>query len=104
MAFLPTFFILYLFWIVMSGRFDLFHLTLGVISCAIVSHISHDWLIKDTGICRGYHHRRLAPLCDWGNTGLGSPPNSGQHPRIAKRYRKDYRRYIGTQYGDIGVG
>jgi len=47
MAFLLTFIILFLFWIVMSGRFDLFHLTLGVISCAIVSHISHDLLFKD---------------------------------------------------------
>ena len=47
MAFLLTFFILFLFWIVMSGRFDLLHLTLGVISCAIVSHISHDLFFKD---------------------------------------------------------
>ena len=47
MAFLMTFVILFLFWIVMSGRFDLFHLSLGIISSAIVSYISHDLLLKD---------------------------------------------------------
>ena len=47
MAFLLSFIILFLFWVVMSGRFDLFHLTLGIISCAIVSYISHDLLFKD---------------------------------------------------------
>jgi len=47
MAFLLSFIILFLFWIVMSGRFDLFHLALGIISCAIVSYISHDLLFKD---------------------------------------------------------
>jgi len=31
----------------MSGRFDYFHLSLGIISCAIVAHISHDLLFKD---------------------------------------------------------
>jgi multicomponent Na+:H+ antiporter subunit E len=39
-----TFLILFLFWIVFSGRFDVFHLILGVISCLIVSFISCDLL------------------------------------------------------------
>ena len=47
MAFLATFFILFLFWIILSGRFDYFHLSLGIISCVIVAHISHDLLFKD---------------------------------------------------------
>lgn len=31
----------------MAGKFDLFHAALGVISCLIVSHLSHDLLFKD---------------------------------------------------------
>jgi multicomponent Na+:H+ antiporter subunit E len=37
-----TFFIMMGFWILLSGKFDLFHLTLGVISSALVSFISAD--------------------------------------------------------------
>jgi len=40
MVFLTTFFILLGFWTVLSGHFDLFHLSLGVFSCALVSRIS----------------------------------------------------------------
>jgi multicomponent Na+:H+ antiporter subunit E len=53
-AFLRTFCVLFAFWITFSGRFDLFHLTLGFISCAIVSVFCHDFLfttaapLKDT--------------------------------------------------------
>lgn len=32
-------------WVALSGKFDLFHLSLGVISCGIVSIISSDLLI-----------------------------------------------------------
>jgi multicomponent Na+:H+ antiporter subunit E len=42
------FVILFFFWIVFSGRFDLFHLTLGVISCAIVTLFTGD-LIPELG-------------------------------------------------------
>ena len=31
----------------MSGFFDYFHLSLGIISCAIVAHASHDLLFRD---------------------------------------------------------
>ena len=39
-----TFIIMLAFWIIMSGMFDTFHLTLGVICCIIVSLISHKLL------------------------------------------------------------
>jgi multicomponent Na+:H+ antiporter subunit E len=47
MHFIYTFIILFGFWILMSGRFDLFHLTLGVISCLLVSFLSNDLLFHD---------------------------------------------------------
>ena len=47
MAFLATFALLFLFWLVLSGRFDGLHLLLGVISCAIVAYGSHDLLFRD---------------------------------------------------------
>ena len=40
-----TFFIMMGFWILLSGKFDLFHLTLGVISSALVSFLSADLLM-----------------------------------------------------------
>jgi len=39
-----TFFIMFGVWIVLSGKFDPFHLSLGVISCAIVAYLSADLL------------------------------------------------------------
>ena len=48
MGFSGTFIILYIFWIILSGRFDYFHLSLGIISCAIVAYASHDLLFKET--------------------------------------------------------
>jgi multicomponent Na+:H+ antiporter subunit E len=33
------------FWVVLSGMFDAFHLTLGVFSCLLVAHFSHSLLI-----------------------------------------------------------
>lgn len=41
-----TFLILFPVWIVWSGMLDAFHLALGVISCAIVTFLSHDLLFK----------------------------------------------------------
>jgi multicomponent Na+:H+ antiporter subunit E len=41
----PLFF---LFWIIFSGQFDSFHLSLGVISCALVAHLSSDLLFTKT--------------------------------------------------------
>ncbi len=41
-ACIVTFILLFITWILLSGRFDLFHLTLGVLSCLLVSYISSD--------------------------------------------------------------
>ncbi len=42
-----TFIILYIAWIFLSGKFDLFHLSLGLISCLIVATISNDLLFNE---------------------------------------------------------
>jgi len=43
-------------WLVLSGRFDVFHLTLGLISCAIVCAISGDLIpeLKGNGLVRAW--------------------------------------------------
>jgi multicomponent Na+:H+ antiporter subunit E len=43
---LITFGILFLFWILLSGLFDAFHLIAGVICSGIVTLMSHDLLVK----------------------------------------------------------
>jgi multicomponent Na+:H+ antiporter subunit E len=48
MRFIYTFLTMFGFWILLSGKFDLFHLTLGVLSSALVSFFSTDILIYDT--------------------------------------------------------
>ncbi len=47
MHFIYTFLLMFGFWIILSGKFDLFHLTLGVISSGLVALLSHDLLFKD---------------------------------------------------------
>lgn len=49
MLFLLTFLLLFGFWLLLSGQFDLFHLTLGVISSALVAFLSGDLLFDDRG-------------------------------------------------------
>ena len=44
MSKLATFLVMFGFWVIMSGMFDPFHLTLGVISCLLVAHFSHELL------------------------------------------------------------
>jgi multicomponent Na+:H+ antiporter subunit E len=39
-----TFVTMLIFWVVLSGMFDAFHMTLGVICCLLVAHFSHDLL------------------------------------------------------------
>ena len=41
------FLLLFLNWVVLSGKFDVFHLILGVISCAVVTWLSQDLLYSD---------------------------------------------------------
>jgi multicomponent Na+:H+ antiporter subunit E len=43
-AFLATFIILLALWLVLSGHYDAFHVTLGLICCALVSFFSYDLL------------------------------------------------------------
>jgi multicomponent Na+:H+ antiporter subunit E len=47
---LTTFAILLAFWIFLSGFFDPFHLSLGVICCAIVAFASHDLLFTQSSL------------------------------------------------------
>jgi multicomponent Na+:H+ antiporter subunit E len=47
MRYFYTFLIMFGFWILLSGKFDLFHLTLGVISSGLVSFMSADLFMYD---------------------------------------------------------
>ena len=48
--FLITFIIMFGTWVVLSGKFDAFHLSLGLISCAIVAYLSSDLLFSSPRI------------------------------------------------------
>ena len=48
--FFATFTLLFGFWVFLSGFFDLFHLSLGVICCAIVAYATHDLLFTQTNL------------------------------------------------------
>ncbi len=45
--FLGTFFILFGVWAILSGHFDAFHLSLGVICCGLIAHMSYDLLFAN---------------------------------------------------------
>ena len=49
MRYIYTFLIMFGFWIMLSGKFDLFHLALGVLSSALVSFLSADLLMFKEG-------------------------------------------------------
>jgi multicomponent Na+:H+ antiporter subunit E len=49
MTFVATFFILLAFWTFMSGLFDIWHFSLGILSSALVAYMSSDLLFKKTG-------------------------------------------------------
>ncbi|KUG19006.1 MAG: Na+/H+ antiporter subunit E [Methanomicrobiaceae archaeon] len=44
-----VFAILFTFWVLLSGYFDAFHLTAGIICAGIVTILSHDLLMPDAG-------------------------------------------------------
>jgi multicomponent Na+:H+ antiporter subunit E len=46
-AYVATFIIMAAVWCLLSGQFDAFHLSLGVLSCAIVSYLSADLLFPE---------------------------------------------------------
>lgn len=48
--FLGTAVILFAFWMLLSGKFDTFHLTLGAICCALVAYLFHDLLFANTRV------------------------------------------------------
>ena len=57
-----TFCLLFLLWLVLSGLFDPFHLTLGLISCALVTWMSSDLLFQDTSVSLSARFRQFARL------------------------------------------
>ena len=61
-----TFCILFCLWLILSGQYDIFHITLGVISCTIVTLFSGDFLFagsRQTGLIRlGF---RIAAYIPW---------------------------------------
>lgn len=58
-----TFFIMLAFWVVMSGMFDAFHLTLGIFCCLLVSHFSHDLLFPETGNAQRSWFKDVVGIC-----------------------------------------
>jgi multicomponent Na+:H+ antiporter subunit E len=61
-----TFCFLFILWLILSGQFDIFHMTLGVISCAVVTWFSGDLLFaesKATGFVR--HGFRILGYFPW---------------------------------------
>lgn len=46
-SFVLTFLVALATWVVLSGRFDIFHLTMGLISCLIVASFSGDMMLSD---------------------------------------------------------
>ena len=42
-----TFILLYLIWLLLSGHYDLFHLSLGILCCSLVAFLSHDLLFEN---------------------------------------------------------
>jgi len=46
LPFVLTFLIMFVLWVLLSGKFDPFHMTMGLISCAIVSFLSSDLLFS----------------------------------------------------------
>lgn len=49
-----TFFVLFCLWVILSGKFDLFHLSLGVISCLLVTLFSKDLLFPEPRTARSF--------------------------------------------------
>ena len=66
LPFLLTFLILFAFWLIFSGKFDLFHLLLGMISCLIVAALSRD-LFFPSPVSRGLfmHWIRFIRYTPW---------------------------------------
>ena len=48
--FIGTAFILFAFWMLLSGKFDAFHLSLGAICCVLVAYLFHDLLFANVRV------------------------------------------------------
>jgi len=48
--FVATFFLLFVFWALLSGKYDAFHLTLGVICSIIIAYLTHDLLFANVRV------------------------------------------------------
>jgi multicomponent Na+:H+ antiporter subunit E len=54
-SFIVTAAIMYVFWVLLSGYFDFFHLFSGLVCSLLVSYFSHDLLIgRDSRVGRGF--------------------------------------------------
>jgi len=62
--FLLSFSILFVLWVIWSGKFDLFHLVLGVIATSIVAVWSGDLLVQDQRVSLG-HRVRMFFRFEW---------------------------------------
>lgn len=60
-----TFFIMAIFWILLSGIFDAFHLISGLICCLIVTFFSHDLLVKGKSEKKWLKTVRLIRYIPW---------------------------------------
>ncbi len=64
--FIGTFFLMFVFWVLLSGRFDTFHLTLGIICCLFISLLSYDLLFANIRIGDyGLVVRRFLSYAPW---------------------------------------
>ncbi len=63
---LAVFLILFAFWLLLSGHYDLFHLSLGLICSLLVTFVSHDLLIENiSGSKRIRKTRRFLSYVPW---------------------------------------
>lgn len=63
-----AFVVMFSFWLMLSGQFDVFHLALGVVSCLIVAVISSDLLFQDARkdlVSRVREALRFIPYTAW---------------------------------------
>lgn len=66
MHFIYTFLTMFAFWILLSGKFDIFHLTLGIISSGLVTLLSKNLLFhKMAKKERSVEVCRLIPYTPW---------------------------------------
>jgi multicomponent Na+:H+ antiporter subunit E len=49
LSFVAVFLILAAFWVLLSGIFDAYHLTLGLLCCLLVAAVSHDLMFRNIG-------------------------------------------------------